>query len=620
MSQFKLMCAFIIFTVSTMLSGTSGTVVNITDIYRSYLQNMVDSMEENISPCEDFFQHACGNMNTSLNENSAERTSGNGRMSPYLYNHQDYYEFFVNHKVHFASTPGLLVRNLYDLCKESQFERKSPRHVWWHMINDIPFLQNDVNLLRKWPFLQYQWTTYEHQLNLNWPLLAAEFSAHGFEIFFNIFFAENTIYLTPNNDFLCPDYEEFGESLMPLLGQRNPQVATIIGTEMWQFCWRLRGEVPQESMEETNFFMDETRAEFLQRYFLRLNLTHNDIEDARKIAVNVQTLNQIMTILKSTNTRIVYNYILWHVYRQLSAMDDCFRFTDEFRHLLQAEYWQWNVFDDHFRREVAIPTYIFHTTRFQRLYRRTITSSSLERLTQKRSRRKELNIEKSIRNYARQYLNPDNYTAIYQSQVFDSENRTFYSSLLEMRRLSLRYSFHNSYVDAEDLNFFQEFIDFCILILYRPRLHYFASYDRKMWEDSHILRSSDGLYTVMDCLERQTLLHIDDYGELYATLDMERVNSLFDFYTSFKEAETDYNFWLESENFAMAEDFILEYFQLDSYRIMFYAVAQQMCARNDPLFSSIINRSFMNSDKFQRAFECTEDDPMNPLEKCMIQR
>lgn len=593
------------------LSGIHGHQHNVTDIYRGYLESLNGYLDDGVSPCDNFFLHVCGQMSTEESQNEIQE------IPPFLYNHQDFYEFFEAHKSDFVTKPGILVRELYDLCKLTQSQKNSPRRVWMRMITEIPFLKHDNDLLRKWPFLQYQWHTYEPELDLNWPTLAAEFSAHGFEIFFNIFFAENTIYITPNRDFLCPDLREFKRTLIPLLKQRSVQIADIIGREMWQLCRQLKGELPvsQEINEVSDFLLDETMTEFLQRYFPRLNLTDVDIEQARKIVVDVEVLTEMMSVLKSTNPRIVYNFILWHVFQQLSGLDDCFSLTDEFSNMLQVEYWHWNVFDDHFRREVALAMYLFHTTRFQRYYRQAITSSSLDRMFQDRSQRKELNIEKSIRNFAKQYLSPDNYTAIYQIEL-QHPNRTFYTSLLEMRRLSLRYSFYNSYMDKEDLNFFREFINFCILLQYRPRFHYFASYDREMWRDSKVLHSSDGLYTAMDCLEQQTRLNAYDYSELFEILAMDQIHEIFHFYTSFIEAVADYKFWLESENFSLAEDFILEYFDLDSSRIMFYAVAQQLCSRNDRVYSTIINRAFMNIPEFQEAFECSNLDAMNPVTKC----
>ncbi|XP_005184815.2 uncharacterized protein LOC101891995 [Musca domestica] len=599
--------------------------LNITTIYRDYLQNMIDAIDVSVAPCDNFFLHACGKMNFNVttvgDKQSQEEYQRSQRIPPFLYNHQDYYEFFESQKSKFNTQPGVLVRDLYDLCKEANIEKVGPRRIWLYMINDIPVMENDRHLLRKWPFLQYQWETYERQLDLSWPLLAGEFAAHGFEIFFNIFFAENTIYITRNKDFLCPSLEKFQDSLKPLLRQRNPQIATITGNEMWHFCRQLKGEIPlsHETLEMTDFLLDETMSDFLQRYFARLNLTDEDIEGARKIVVNVHILSEMMAVLKATNPRIVYNYVVWHVYQQLMDMNDCFSLADEFQYLLQAEYWQWSAFEDHFRREVAMATFLFHTTRFQRYYRNGVTSSSVERLFQNRSQRKDLNIERSIRSYAKELQNPEKFSSIYE--VIESRNMIhkmkFYTNLVEIRRLSIRHSFYNSYVDQEDMNFFQEFINFCILVLYRPRLHYFATYDRKMWLDSKLLESSDALLTAMDCLDRQTLLHADDYGELYEALKIEQVTDIYNFYKSFVESVADYNFWLESENFAMAEDFIFEYFHLDSSRIMFYAVAQQLCQRNDALYSVVINRSFMNMPDFQRVFECSGIDPMNPLTKCL---
>ncbi|XP_073819860.1 neprilysin-like 9 [Musca autumnalis] len=614
----------LLFCVIVLLLKPYASAVNITTIYRDYLQNVVDAIDESVGPCDNFFLHACSKMNlnvTDERDKESEENNHQQRIHPFLYNHQDYYEFFESYKSKFQTKPGIVVRDLYELCKEAHIGKVSPRRVWLYMINDIPLLEKDRNLLRKWPFLQYQWESYERQLNLNWPLLAAEFAAHGFEIFFNIFFAENTIYITRNKDFLCPSLENFQDSLLPLLRLRNPQIATIIGTEIWQFCRQLKGEIPlsNENLEVTDFLLDETMSDFLQCYFARLNLTDKDIEEARKIVVNVHILSEMMAVLKATNPRIVYNYVVWHVYQQLMEMNDCFTLTDEFQYLLQFEYWQWSPFEGHFRREVAMATFLFHTTRFQRHYRNGITSSSVERLFQRRSQRKDLNIERSIRNYAKELQTPEKFSSIYEIGDITSKTK-FYSHLLELRRLTIRHTFYNSYVDLEDMNFFQEFINFSILLLFRPRMHYFATYDRKMWLDSKLLQNSDGLLTAMDCLDRQSLLHADDYGELYETLKMDQVTDVFNFYTAFVESIADYNFWLESENFAMAEDIILEYFHLDSVRIMYYVVAQQLCLRNDALYSTVINRSFMNMPEFQRVFECTEDDPMNPLPKCLAEK
>ncbi|XP_065367806.1 uncharacterized protein Nepl9 [Calliphora vicina] len=621
---------FLIMNSNTTVFNVNGSAQNFTFIYRDYLRNMVVIMDRNVEPCEDFFRHACGNFEHFQNgeispdkesEEPGDFSESDRDVVPFLYNKQDYYTFFETHKQNFGTIPGILVRNVYDLCKYSQKDEKGKRKIWRRMIHDIPFLRHDHDLLRKWPFLQYQWEMYGQQLDLSWPILAAEFSAHGLNTFFNVFFAENTIYVTPNDELYCPDLNEFKMSILPLLRKRNAQIADIIGGELWLLCRQLKGEVAisGELDNVTNLLVDDTMSEYFQRLFIRLNFTELEIENARKILVYIDKLNETMALLHYTNPRIVYNFILWQGYQQIQNTDDCFSLTQEFDSLLQVEYWNWYAFDQHFSRNVAMALYLFHTTRFQKHYRQFVTSTSWERLFQHRSQRKDLNIERTIKNYTKQYLDIEKYTSAFKSELFSNEKPTFYSHLLELRRLKLRSTFLNPHEDSdtEDLNFFKEFINFSILLLYRPRLHYFASYAREMWLNSKVLENSDGFYAALDCLMHQTALNMED-SDLYDDLSMDQVKDIFNFYTAFIEALADYKFWLESENFAIAEDFILEYFKLDSLRVVFYAVAQQFCGRNDAAYSTLINRSYMNMPQFQTAFKCESIDEMNPITKCMI--
>lgn len=601
---------------------------NFTFIYRDYLRNMVDIMDREVEPCADFFQHACGRFENYQNgeitvlgseeEATAKREKD---VEPFLYNMQDYYQFFETHKDDFTTMPGMLVQHVYDQCKNFHRKTTSRRHIWQRMISDISFLQHDRDLLRKWPFLQYQWKKYESQFDLNWAALAAEFAAHGLDTFLKVFFAENTIYVAPNDGLQCPQLKDFTTSLLPLLRQRNAQQADIIANELWLLCRQLKGEIAVSVEIENieNLLNDEILGEFFQHLFSRLNFTDVQIESARKTIIYIDKLSEIMSLLRSTNPRIVFNFILWQSYQQIASTDDCFQLVNEFSSLVQAEYWYWHVFDRHFGRDVALATFLFHATRFQKHYRQFVTSSSWERLFQSRAERKDLNIERSIKNYAKQYLDLENYANIFQVQFQRREKFPFYAQLLELRRLKLRYSFYYPYEDSSDLQVFNEFLNFCILLLYRPRFHFFASYGREMWQNSNILHSSDGLYAAVDCLNHQTELNGED-SALYETLSMEQVNNIFVFYVAFMEALFDYKFWLESENFAIAEDFILEYFQLNSKRVLFYAVAQQFCNRNDAVFSSVINRSYMNMLQFQEAFECGPEDEMNPIVKCMANK
>ncbi|KAM7361105.1 neprilysin-like 9 [Cochliomyia hominivorax] len=607
----------------------SASAQNFTYIYRDYLKNMVKIMEHDVEPCGNFFQHACGNFENYQKDLEVEQGIGeedyllyrDQDVVPFLYNKQDYYMFFKTHKERFNTPPGILVRNVYDQCKKFQVLKMKKRKIWLRLINDIDFLKHDHDLLRKWPFLHYQWEKYEKQLDLNWPALAAEFSAHGLQIFFNIFFAEHTIYVTPNDDLQCYDLNEFKLSVLPLLGSRNAQIADIIGLELWLLCRQLKGEVAisAEIDKISNLIMDDTMSEFFQRLFPRLNFSDVEIENSRKIMIHIDKLSQIMTLLRNTNPRIIYNFILWQAYQQLTSIEDCFSLITEFEELLDVEYWNWFVFDKHFSRDVALASYLFHTTRFQKYYKQIITSSSWERLFQSRSERKDLNIERSIKNYAKQYLDLEKFSESFNVNMLKHERLPFFAQLLALRNRKLRHTFLNPSPDNEDLNFFKQFINFSILLVYRPRLHYFASYDREMWQNSKLLQDSDKYYAAIDCLQHQTSLHIEE-SDLYEQLSMQQVNDIYNFYTAFVESLEDYKFWLESENFAIAEDFILEYFKLNSSSVIFYAVAQQYCGRNDLFYSPLINRSFMNMPEFQEEFKCFTMDDMNPVTKCLMNK
>ena len=626
-SSCYVLIAFVIFLLNL---NANARTQNFTYIYRDYLRNMINMMDSKLQPCDDFFQHACGNFNQfhhhlgSVTEDTTERNQiiTDHDIVPFLYNNQDRYMFFKTHKKYFGTIPGRLVRNVYDLCKGTLKPNNSKRKLWLKMIKEVPFLKHDYNILSKWPFLEYQWEKYEEQLNLIWPVLAAELSAHGLNTFIKVFFAENTIYVEPNENLSCLESEnDVRTSILPLLRQRNAQIADIIGSEIWILCRQLKGEISfsGEITNSTNFLANNAIMDkFFQHLFPRLNIVEPEVEYARKVFIHIDELAEIISLLGLTNPRVVYNFIIWQAYQQITSIDDCFNLIHEFDTLLEVEYWNWHAFNQHFRREVALALYLFHTTRFQKHYRNFITSTSVERLFQNRSERKDLNIERIIKNYAKQYLNRETYSDVYESALFSREPSTFYSLLFEFRRLKLRYTFLHPTADhLEEPNFFKEFINFSILLLYRPRLHYFATYDRHFWENSKILQSSDGFYAAEDCLERQTTLNSDD-SKLYENLTENQVDEIFNFYTAFTEARSDYRFWLESENFAIAEDFILEYFKLNSTRVLFYAVAQQYCSRNDFLYKHLINRSYMNMPDFQTAFNCQPIDEMNPVTKCMV--
>ncbi|XP_036335599.1 uncharacterized protein LOC118745992 [Rhagoletis pomonella] len=233
--------------------------------------------------------------------------------------------------------------------------------------------------------------------------------------------------------------------------------------------------------------------------------------------------------------------------------------------------------------------------------------------------RSDFNLPRLLSTYAKTSLDPSNLTHIYEADTFVEGD--FYGNLLAFRRRQLRNSFFTAFIDTEDYNhpiyFLRHFLHFTILTLQRPLFHYFATLGFDLWHKPDLLYNSDGYYTALDCLERQSLLNFGDVP-VFQLLDDTQVAEVFRFYRAFVETFRDYNFWLEGESFAFAEDHVLEHFHLTSKRILFYAVAQQYCGRNDAWYGLLINRSFMNMPQFEAAFECDAEAPMNPLVKCMI--
>uniref|UniRef100_A0A1B0A9R3 Peptidase M13 N-terminal domain-containing protein n=1 Tax=Glossina pallidipes TaxID=7398 RepID=A0A1B0A9R3_GLOPL len=593
---------------------------------------MLDTIDSEVKPCENFFEHACGNFgkgtqtfnNFDENEELSQLIEYE-EIPPFLYNRQDRFKFFVNNRHEFRTKTGIILKDLYDLCKTA--ENLNKRHLWYRLLNEIPFLATDRGWLMKWPFLRFQWLEFKIELNLDWILLAAEFAAHGFNTFLEVFFVENTVFVGPNENIICPNLEEIINDLKPLLyRERNIQIAYIIANELSTFCRQLNGQI-SSSMEiatietDAELFKQQILDKYFHRYFLSLNFSDINLVNSRKVTIRLRRLNEIFIILQATDDRIIYNFILWHMMRKLH-ITDCFNLIENFENLLITEYWNWHVFEARINRDVALAMYLFHTTRFQKYRRKILLSNQWDRFLSRKLERKDFNIERSIKSYARDYLNPGNISTHYES--FDTKTFTFYSLLLKIKCLHMRSAFFKPYTDDEDVNnsyyFLKEFLHFSILILYRPLIHYYATMAYDMWRQSSLLYQTDTFYTVYDCLQRQRALQLyaDEYDErLYEIVIEEEAKDIYKFYASFIAILEDYRFWLEGENFSITEDFILEYFKLDSSRVMFYAAAQQYCNRNDHLFSRIINRSFMNMPEFHEAFNCSDDAAMNPQFKCM---
>ncbi|XP_030561388.1 uncharacterized protein LOC115763090 [Drosophila novamexicana] len=614
----------------------SESALFFTRLYKRNLQQMVELRNVSAEPCEDFYAHACGNFGQ-----LALAPDPDDAVPPFLYNMQDRMEFFQLQHANFQTLPGKLLAQLYVECKARGEQRVLSRQPaathWERMLQQLPFLAAHGETLSSWPFLRHQWQRRQLAEELNWIHLAAQLAAHGLPTLLHVYFAEHTIYVAPMQEQPCPSLRGFQESMSTVLAGRHPQVAHIVAHELRVLCRGMRGELPLvSSLTEPNrgaqsttsagqeqLQLDDNTMDYFQAFFGLLNFTEQQLATARKLPLNVERITHAWQVLRHTEPRIVYNYVLWQAQQHL-AYEDCFQLAAEFERLLHAEYWQWHVLTPQLTRDVALAMYQLHTTRFQQRRRATLSRRDwYGHLLPAAVERRELQVSRLLQLHAQRNLNISELTLHYGQVRFRPD--CFYGNLLELRRAQLRHAFESPYVDEEDEQqsayFLRHFLHFVLLSLHRPMYHYYATQGLELWRQSGLLQDTDGYYTALDCLERQTLqLYDAQLAAIYRPLSSHEVADVFHFHRSFQAALRDYHFWLQGERFTFAEQFVLQHFGLDEHRVLFYAVAQQLCNRQDEIFAAQLNRGYMNLPEFQTAFKCAPESQMNPPAKCMINR
>lgn len=611
-------------TTTTTESSDSESGQFFSQLYKRSLKQMIELRNVSVEPCTDFFAHACGN----------SVQSDVDAVPPFLYNMQDRMEFFQAQHMQFETQPGKLLSQLYSECRERQSSRSHSTH-WENLLQQLPFLARHEDVLVAWPFLRHQWQRRQLDERLNWIHLSAQLAAHGLPTLLHIYFAEHTIYVAPMSELPCPSLRGFQDSMSEQLEGRHQQVGHIVAHEMRVLCRGMRGELPladsvthrrrhtrQEQQQQLE--VDDNSMEYFQTFFAQLNFTEQELAEARKLPMDVDRIKQAWHVLRHTEPRIVYNYVLWQAQQKL-RYEDCFELATEFERLLHTELWQWHVLAKHVTRDVALAMYQLHTTRFQQQRRAQLSRRDWHgHLWPESVERKELQVARLLNAHAQLYLNLSELTQSYSQLQFVPG--AFYGNLLQLRHAQLRHSFGSPYVDEEDVQqpayFLRHFLHFVLLSLHRPMYHYYATQGLQLWRQSGLLQHTDGYYTALDCLERQTqqLYDADELASIYRPLGPHEVADLFHFYRSFQAAQRDYRFWLQGERFLFAEQFVLQYFGLDERRVLFYAVAQQLCHRHNEIFAAQLNRGYMNLHEFQAAFKCSANTPMNPPAKCMQSR
>ncbi|KAH8271689.1 hypothetical protein KR044_001187 [Drosophila immigrans] len=626
--QLPMLCLLIIQPGSLRSEESTESGRFFTEIYKRNLKQLVELRNATAEPCDDFYAHACGNFGRLTRAEEPEDA-----LPPFLYNKQDRMEFFMAQHVNFKTLPGKLLSQLYTQCKERREQhvlRPAPRISHWErLLQQLPFLARHAQSLASWPFLPYQWQSLQLDEHLSWVQVAAQLAGHGVPTLLHVYFALQTIYVAPIDNLACPSLREFRESLATALQGRHPQVSRIVAHEMRVLCRGMRGELPQTEASSTesqpageqHLEMNAQTVEYFQHFFAQLNFTEQQLINARKLPLDVARISRMWHVLRHTEPRIVLNYVLWQAQQQL-LYEDCFQLSHEFERLLHVEYWQWHVFRSQLKRDVAFAMYQLHTTRFQQLRRSKLSRRDwYGYLLPEEVERKELQVARLLQSHAQHYLNLSEHELHYGQLEFEPHG--FYGNLLQLRRAQLRHSFVSPFVDAEDVQqpayFLRHFLHFVQLTLQRPMYHYYATQGLELWRQSRLLESLDGYYTALDCLERQSEQHYDpELQHIYRPLDYHEVDDVFKFYRSFQAALRDYRFWLQGERFVFAEQFVLQFFGLDEHRVLFYAVAQQLCNRRDELYAAQLNRGYMNLPEFQAAFNCSADAAMNPAAKCMI--
>lgn len=307
--------------------------------YQENLEAIANITDHRIDPCDNFYQHACGNF---------KHFDWDQGTPPYLYNVVDREEAFNYFRQNFTTNSAKKLNLMFESCKTNLKSKEK-------FIEELDI----IRFFRGWPYRAGDWE--EQQLQVDIPFLLGRLASGGFSVFLKVFFSQSTIYLGPDDTTPC-NYRRIMKQWRIILGEHyNFNHLETFSYEIYYLCKSLRAETKQiDSSTDDSFLSDGKKLsdEFpnfeILKYFnivvRSLNFTKLDLKDSRKILFNPTKLRAILEFISGLDRREVVNFILFKFFNDIN-LGDCYELIDEFEDIVFGEYWNWTVFDEDHPKE-----------------------------------------------------------------------------------------------------------------------------------------------------------------------------------------------------------------------------------------------------------------------------
>lgn len=302
--------------------------------YHENLEAIANITDHSIDPCENFYQHACGNY---------KNFDWDNHTPPHLYRLEDREEAFNYFRHNFSTNSARKLNLMFESCKDNLKSKEK-------FIEELDI----VRFFHGWPYKPVDWQRQQIQVDI--PLLLGRLASGGFSVFLKVFFSQSTIYLGPDDIAPC-NYRRIMKQWRNILGEHyNFNHLETLSYEIFYLCKSLRAETKQIDSSNDGSFLSEGKRlsdEFpnfeILKYFnivaSSLNFTKMDLKDSRKMLFHPTRLRAILKFISGLDQREVVNFILFKFFNDIN-LGDCYELIDEFEDILNGEYWNWTVFDD----------------------------------------------------------------------------------------------------------------------------------------------------------------------------------------------------------------------------------------------------------------------------------